>query len=484
MYQWKQLVICLIFILFAACLGHVAIHFICKISLSGRIEKIRDAFLAILIASTLIFFSNVVFFALTEEQGLVFSLIITGTLLLVMMYKKVKPVNVLLTVLSLLSIITGLAREVSDSLEAPVELKEYNYTLQNTPNIYLYILESYHDLSTMRQVYDIDTSDLEKFLEENSFVIYEDALSNSHNTLLSLGDIFSMQLDSGRPKGLDDSTLTTRLIIAGHNGNVLLKNLKGNGYHTEYILRREIYYLTSGIKKGPYLDELDIASFIYLTYPLADLNDKLKQKIQIMQHHHFRRYLPDTLTVSLKQAVIKFVDEKFSVKSPYFVFFKGGALHAPGRQDFLPRYSEEWIASGIYKNRVKKSNEELIYIVEDIIKRDPESVIILLGDHGSRRLDGLWVKEQTLETLEAKVRANGETLDSLTKDLFGILMAVRMPDGRQDISNGYHLSPANLFRHIFAALNEDPDILKGRVPSESKYLNGVAIARDGKTIRR
>jgi hypothetical protein len=72
-------------------------------------------------------------------------------------------------------------------------------------------------------------------------------------------------------------------------------------------------------------------------------------------------------------------------------------------------------------------------------------------------------------------------LESLAKDLFGIFMAVRMPGGRKDIAYGFHMSPVNLFRHVFAALNEDPAMLHDRAPSESKF-RGVTLARDGKVM--
>ena len=51
-----------------------------------------------------------------------------------------------------------------------------------------------------------------------------------------------------------------------------------------------------------------------------------------------------------------------------------------------------------------------------------------------------------------------------------------MPGGiKRDISRGLYLSHVNLFKFIFSAINDDPEVLKMRAPS-------VSIIRKFKTV--
>jgi len=437
-------------------------------------QKIRNIILCVAITEIFLYFSEIIRQEIFLEWkiGLVVKIALFIILLIIVWLKSYKPLNIFLIVFSLISVFTGTINAAEDFFEESSDLKTYKYTLRKTPNIYLYVLESYHDFSTIRQAYNIDTSNLEIFLNENDFVIYEDALSNSRVTLKSLADLFSMRLDFGKEKGNDDTDRSIRYLIGGNYRNMVLKNLKENGYYTEYILRGATYYI---LEKGAYLDAEDANLFgLRLLQPLVDVNKS------------FRKLLPRPTTrtnMALDQVIPRFVDEKADIKAPLFVFFFGGARHTPagkGRGRHLWRDSEKWVASGQYQQAVEKSNRELMRVVQHIIKRDPESVIILLGDHGSHRLRDL--QSPTLTELDNTLNSIGETLESYVKDHCGILMAVRMLDGRKDISYGLHMSPVNLFRHIFAALNESPDFLKDRVPSESK-IYGRTLARDGKVLR-
>jgi len=401
------------------------------------------------------------------EYMLAVRLILIATTIVTILTIKFKPINIFLAILSLLCFVMGVSSVITDlHIQLGRELKIYNYSLKRTPNIYLYILESYHNLSTMRQVYNIDTSNLEDFLDKNNFIIYEDALSNSDFTTLSLADIFSMQLDSVQSRGNHSAATTFEIMMGGGYGNNLLMNLKNNGYQTEYTHLGLGY--TFGFK-GQYLDKNNLNPICVLLRPFTDMNMR------------FKKFLSCELPID--QAVIQSIDEKSEIKIPLFRFFKGGAIHT-SLIEYTWRDADWWVASRQYQNAVERSNKELMKIVEHILKRDPGSIIVMLGDHGSGRLRHLWGNERTFEKLEQKVYANGETLDSLVQDMFGIFMAVRMPDGREDISNGYHMSPVNLFRNIFYSLSDnDIDILNDSVPSDSKYhRTGCTIARGGKIL--
>jgi len=239
--------------------------------------------------------------------------------------------------------------------------------------------------------------------------------------------------------------------------------LKENGYYTIYLTNGKTFYFQV---KGTYLDEtdflLEFPSFYLLTQPVLDLNRRLS------------RHAPDPVvkgidkfTGSLFERIQLAIQEGLQRDSPIHLGFKGGAIHTPLAPGYTWRNREEWIAGGRYQEAVKRSRQELKEIVDYIIAKDPQSVIILLGDHGAWRLRKIWTGANNLSELETILLENGESLQSLADDIFGVLMAIRMPDGAVDISYGYPMSTVNLFRHIFAALSDDAQILKERQPSWS-----------------
>jgi hypothetical protein len=168
------------------------------------------------------------------------------------------------------------------------------------------------------------------------------------------------------------------------------------------------------------------------------------------------------------------IDEGMQRNQPFYIGFKDGATHTPTR-GYTWENKEDWVTGGRYQEVVKKSNQRLVKIVDHIIVADPQSIIILLGDHGSHRLLGIDSGVGELSELEAILQKNGESMDSLAKDYFGVLMAIRMPGGVRDISQGYPMSHVNLFRHIFAALSDDMAILKERQPAWSRFRNFVLV---------
>ena len=485
MYTWEELGVSLSVILLLSCLICIFIYFLCKITLSAKMQKIRDVIFCLAITGIIFFFSDLMIQSITQIYWhKILSMLITTILFAsTVACVSFRPVNIFLAVFTFISVITIFSTAINDFGASQHTLKTYNYTLRRTPNIYLFILESYHDLETMRQVYNIDTADLEKFLDGNNFVVYEDALSNSDATLETLADIFTMQLGFADAKGNKDVDRMVRFMLGGSSENVLLQIFKENGYHTEYILRGAQYY-TLGTK-GIYLDVIDVdfspASWLR---PVSDLNRLLTPFLPSTTNIPSQVFQVNEANIheTLRLVIPGFVDAKAAAQAPLFLFFKGGAEHAPLLRS--RRASDMWMASGVYKQLVKASNEELMHVVAHIIKRDPESVCILLGDHGAQRLDFLlsryagWKGARTWENLNARLHEHGETLDALVKDIFGIFMAVRMPGGRKDISYGFHMSPVNVFRHIFTELNEDPAILNDRALSESKTQK-MTLARDG-----
>jgi hypothetical protein len=168
--------------------------------------------------------------------------------------------------------------------------------------------------------------------------------------------------------------------------------------------------------------------------------------------------------------------------NPIFVYFKGGAAHTPSDGSYTWEKKQEWLNSKSYVKSVYNGNKQLTEICNFIIKNDPQSILILVGDHGARLFRGAASPAQDKEQLYENIKQRGISVETFCNDLFGVFLAIRLPGGAEyDISQGMPMSHVNLFRHIFAYLNNDTAILETRVPSNSYYKNYILV-EEGKIV--
>lgn len=393
-----------------------------------------------------------------------------------------KAVKIFLVTWLFISIGSGIYSIVSTSVFGEEKLLDESERIKlvERPNIYLFILESYHDLKTMRDAYGINTEPLQSYALSHDFSIYENVYSNSPVTLGSMADIFSMRLNMVKGMGLHDIVPIGRELIGGGLGNQVYRILKENGYRTIYLTTDVPFdYIRN---KGIYLDETD-ADFGFklasAARPLCELVPRLNRYCYPTDKGSIEDIRP-RFRNSLGDNIRMIIDESKNL-SPFFIGFKSGAKHSPSRGTYTWKQKDEWVSSGEYQEAIDKGNQELSEIVDLVVEKDPSAVIVLIGDHGSWRLRNIWNDSaKDIAKLEQILIQNGESLDSLAHDIFGTFLAILMP-GKGDISKGLPMSHVNVFRHIFAALADGADsdaILQRRALSESN-LYGIKLVKDG-----
>ena len=104
-----------------------------------------------------------------------------------------------------------------------------------------------------------------------------------------------------------------------------------------------------------------------------------------------------------------------------------------------------------YVNTIRKENNKFIRFFESIIEKDKNSLIIVIGDHGS---SGYRTGED--------VNGNRISYPLITLDRFGVLAGIY---GQSEsvpslLNNGTIKSHVNLFKYIFAFLCEDDKVLE------------------------
>lgn len=445
-----------------------------KYSNSVWLKRILGILLCVAVVEILFLFLNApISTKITTTNGVIIAHVAAAAILCcVVFYFGFKFINTVLFIFIVISVGTLSYSIIAAKSAELVDDPLLSLKLKNKPNIYLFILESYHNLRIQHDVYDINTEPLTNYLQRNDFVAYEDAYSNSAFTLLSMADIFLMRKYENMALGNDDARQEIRLAIGGSKDNTLYRILKNNGYTIKFLPPRPTSYYI--FKKGAWLDDIDVEinhiKFSFL-YPILNLNDNLQRFVEKRFANHAAG------AGSLTDRVSRAMRSGLQSRTPFFICFKGGARHTPGRHNWKEDLTG-WLAC--YRDLVRKSDEVTFNIVDSIIKNDPNSIIILIGDHGPMRFRGIWSEAENgnLADLERVIQMQQQTMDEVADDVFGVLVAVRMPGGRFDISLGHHICHVNLFRHIFAALNDDLTILEDKAPAYST-LSKYVLIKDG-----
>ena len=124
-----------------------------------------------------------------------------------------------------------------------------------------------------------------------------------------------------------------------------------------------------------------------------------------------------------------------------------------------------------YYKKVEEANVYLIEIIELILKNDADPVIVIAGDHGP------W-------GYRVKTDAYGRTVpDNLfALDRFGVLMAIRFPADYQGEFDNEFKTHVNIFRYIFAYMNNSNRILETKAKDDSFDSGSDMAILDGRIL--
>ena len=114
---------------------------------------------------------------------------------------------------------------------------------------------------------------------------------------------------------------------------------------------------------------------------------------------------------------------------------------------------EQWVSSDIYSNCIKNGNQILLHLAKIIKSKDPNSVIIFMGDHGPTRIRNFPYNFTTLGDNSKRLHDIGETPQSLIDDHYHVFFSIHLPDymnvNLQDVSH------ATLFNRIINDLSKN-----------------------------
>ncbi len=318
--------------------------------------------------------------------------------------------------------------------------KKRDVKLEKTPNIYLLLLESYSSATALKKLYNIDDSSTDAFLAKHNFIDFENVFSNSHNTYSSIANL-----------------LHGKILLNKYTSAYVTDILRENGYSLEFFDSQ--FYVF-----GEYMQKNDFANFA-----MSEKDRKLYLKFAPLlgQSKYLRKFAQDIDPFNTEINFEKLY-ESFKYRlakqnnQPHFYALRFGADHV--NIQAIWSGEDKTFIEKFYPEKIKQAQAQLQQIVELIIKKDPDALILAVGDHGGLMHTNIAGKE---ESLQLQLKACKVSNEDFALDMFGVRFAIKFPFEYK--INAEHISHVNLFRAIFKALGANGELLGQSEPDISIY---------------
>lgn len=317
----------------------------------------------------------------------------------------------------------------------------------SSPNVY-YILPDMMIGAEFFSRYDLDMSIFDD-LKEHGFVAVENARSNAPVTAYSLPHLFAMRYFFRHGEKL---TLrrTSEFGALGSKGNNVYAGFRARGYR---ILAVDDGYI-SGCGRG---EDVCISKKVDTHYRLQDI--RFLQRTPFLDALNVVDLKTNIFTVPLnlwaypKRMEVPEIMARLPnpATGPYFIFIHLALPHYPFRFDADCTYRRYDDPDHAYSRQARCALTMIKKLVDEILHRDDDAMIVVQADHG------------VPPVLELKRKSIDELSDEGIRRGFSIFSVFRLPAPcRKFLRPG--LTPVNTFRVVFGCLDgRPPSLLEDRV---------------------
>jgi len=332
---------------------------------------------------------------------------------------------------AIINFFDGSSEKNLDTINSSDRLKSFlnndENKVRNKKNIYILIFESYSNLETLK-FYGYDNSEQIKFLENNNFSIYHGSYSNGAKSLSSTSRILELRNKFSK----DDRHYL--------NGNAfVLDVLKANGYKTIGLFKSPYSFGSAPITWDEYYPKDDVSKIggktilkaVYEGYFRFDIFDDNYDNSNYLELRN--RYLSNT------------------EDQPIFFYTHGEHPGHSQNSGVCLKNEKQKHFEGI-----KKANLQMKNNVEILKKNDPNSIIVIAGDHGP-----YLTKNCTALMKYKKSEINKYDI----QDRYGAFLAIHWPNDLKE--NKYDLQ---IIQDIFPAIF-------GNITDNSKLFDELKLKR-------
>ena len=287
------------------------------------------------------------------------------------------------------------------------------------PNVYHIILDEYTDNEILTKKFGYNNEKFLKFLNNNGFYMHDKLFSTFGSTVKELNVILNMEY----PKKLrwmseDYESLNNNKVMS------IFSNQDYSVIETNSMMRwknfsdvdTKLCYDTNFIN-SEFLDQVlgkSIIRYFLEKYQQDTRRDTVRCTFDVLNE------------ITLKTDGPKYVFSHVYVPHPPFLFGPNGENVIPDRREISGLQS--WENPQGYVNQLIYATNEITVVIKNIVKNDPNAIVIVQGDTGT--LTGADISKKTMKEIY---------------QAHSILYAVRIPD----VEDSDYMIPVNTYRIIF-----------------------------------
>ena len=287
------------------------------------------------------------------------------------------------------------------------------------PNVYHIILDEYTDNEILTKKFGYNNEKFLEFLNNNGFYMHDKLFSTFGGTVKELNVILNMEY----PKKLrwmseDYESLNNNKVMS------IFSNQDYSVIETNSMMRwknfsdvdTKLCYDTNFIN-SEFLDQVlgkSIIRYFLEKYQQDTRRDTVRCTFDVLNE------------ITLKTDGPKYVFSHVYVPHPPFLFGPNGENVIPDHREISGLQS--WENPQGYVNQLIYATNEITVVIKNIVKNDPNAIIIVQGDTGT--LTGTDISKKTMKEIY---------------QAHSILYAVRIPD----VEDSDYMIPVNTYRIIF-----------------------------------
>jgi len=287
------------------------------------------------------------------------------------------------------------------------------------PNVYHIILDEYTDNEILTKKFGYNNEKFLEFLNNNGFYMHDKLFSTFGSTVKELNVIFNMEY----PKKLgwmseDYESLNNNKVMS------IFSNQNYSIIETNSMMRwknfsdvdTKLCYDTNFIN-SEFLDQVlgkSIIRYFLEKYQQDTRRDTVRCTFDVLNE------------ITLKIDGPKYVFSHVYVPHPPFLFGPNGENVIPDHREISGLQS--WEDPQGYVNQLIYATNEITVVIKNIVKNDPNAIVIVQGDTGT--LTGTDISKKTMKEIY---------------QAHSILYAVRIPD----VEDSDYMIPVNTYRVIF-----------------------------------
>lgn len=248
---------------------------------------------------------------------------------------------------------------------------ENNTVTEELPNIYYFIFDEYSSFDVLEKYYDYNNYPFAEFLENHKFTVSYNGYNDSQQTSTILANYMNLDYVAVDTDSINDRNQMVK-------SNYLFNIARSNGYEINSVIGGEFLGLSGKTNiVSTTISGEDFSTLIYkntVIYPFlvnntyVDAENYLKAFDLFANKSLYDEYPNNTFHMSY-----------FSLPHQPFIFDEDG-------KEVLLSHTNDWVNKEYYLNQLIFTTKKIEQMLDNIIKQDPNSIIIVQSDHSARSL--------------------------------------------------------------------------------------------------